>query len=128
MAGSALNVRNAVTRSAPLGNDMELRDSYDRKIDYLRLSVTDRCNLRCVYCMPKGMPVCSSPAQSISKETILRFVNIARKHGLRIIRLTGGEPLLRRDLIEIIRGIRALGIEDLSLTTNGQMLAERLKS
>lgn len=101
---------------------MELRDTYNRKIDYLRLSVTDRCNLRCVYCMPKGMPVCSSPPQSISKETILRFVSIARKHGLSKIRLTGGEPLLRGDLIEIIRGIRELGIEDLSLTTNGQML------
>lgn len=122
-----MTVRNAITRSAPLGNDMELRDSYNRKIDYLRLSVTDRCNLRCVYCMPKGMPVCPPPSQSISKETILQFVKIARKHGLRKIRLTGGEPLLRGDLIEIIRGIRALGIEDLSLTTNGQMLAGMAK-
>ncbi len=106
---------------------MELRDTYNRKIDYLRLSVTDRCNLRCVYCMPKGMPVCSSPSRCLSKETILRFVSIARKHGLRKIRFTGGEPLLRKDLIEIVRGISELGIEDLSLTTNGQMLAGRVE-
>lgn len=127
MAGYACTARNAVTRSAPLVNDMELRDTYNRKIDYLRLSLTDRCNLRCIYCMPKGMPACASPSRSISKETILRFVSIARKHGLRKIRFTGGEPLLRRDLMEIVRGIRALGIEDLSLTTNGQMLGGKVK-
>lgn len=101
------------------------RDGYNRKIDYLRISVTDRCNLRCTYCMPEeGMPL-------VSHNDIMRFeeiellVRAAVSIGFTKVRLTGGEPLVRRgiaDLIRIIKGID--GIKDLSLTTNGVLLED----
>jgi cyclic pyranopterin phosphate synthase len=101
-----------------------LRDSFNRRIDYLRISVTDKCNLRCVYCMPSHRLKPFRRDSILSADEILRFVKIAAGHGLRKVRITGGEPLLRKDLITIISGIKGLGIQDLSLTTNGVRLPE----
>lgn len=102
---------------------MPLIDSFNRIIDYLRVSVTDRCNFRCVYCMPEeGAPV--SPKQEIlTYEEIERLVRIAVGLGMTKIRLTGGEPLVRKDIGLLIGKIGAIpGIRDLSLTTNGFLL------
>lgn len=103
---------------------MTLIDSYNRTIDYLRVSVTDRCNFRCVYCMPEeGAPV--APKEEIlSYEEIERLLRIAIHLGIRKVRLTGGEPLVRRDIDTLVARVGSLpGLEDFSLTTNGFLLA-----
>ncbi|MFQ6110867.1 MAG: GTP 3',8-cyclase MoaA [Nitrospinota bacterium] len=108
-----------------------LVDSFSRRIDYLRISVTDRCNLRCSYCMPEeGFEL--APAEEIlTFEEIARFTRIAVSLGVKKVRLTGGEPLVRRGLDKLIGALSAIpGVEDLSLTTNGLLLsgfAERHK-
>ncbi len=101
----------------------ELRDRFDRRIDYLRISVTDRCNLRCVYCMPpEGVPW-QPHADILSYEEIVQVVQAAARLGIHKIRLTGGEPLVRRDVTKLVRAISLTpGIEDISLTTNGILL------
>jgi len=98
-------------------------DRFDRIIDYLRISITDRCNLRCIYCMPsKGVPLLHH-ADLLTYEEILRTVRIAAQLGVRKIRITGGEPLVRKNLPWLIASIRQIpGIEDISLTTNGLLL------
>jgi len=103
---------------------MPLIDSYNRTIDYLRVSVTDRCNFRCVYCMPEeGAPV-SPKACILSFEEIERLVRIAVGLGMSKIRLTGGEPLVRKDIDQLVARIGAIpGLRDLSMTTNGSVLA-----
>ncbi len=100
-----------------------MQDQFGRTINYLRLSLTEACNFRCPYCAPGGYaPPSASPLTLNEIEAIVRA---AVQLGLTHIRLTGGEPLLRRDIVEIVRAIRAVeGIEDLSLTTNGFFLAE----
>lgn len=101
-------------------------DDNKRKIDYMRVAVTDRCNLRCVYCMPeKGIE--QLPAEEIlSFEEMLRVISCASRLGITKIRITGGEPLVRRDLSDFIRKIKLLSIEEVSMTTNGTLLAEHL--
>lgn len=102
---------------------MGFTDSFGRVHDDLRVSVTDRCNLRCAYCMPAD-PVWFPRAEILSYEEILRLVRVAVRGGVRKVRLTGGEPLLRRDLDELIAMLaREPGVEDLALTTNGLLLA-----
>jgi len=99
-------------------------DRFGRQMTYLRISVTDRCNLRCVYCMPpEGIPW--QPHENIlSYEEIARIVAAAARHGIREVRLTGGEPLLRKNLTDMVALIAAIpGIESISLTTNGLLLA-----
>ena len=109
----------------------QLVDAFGRVHDYLRISVTDRCNLRCVYCMPEeGMPF--TPDDSIlTFEEIVEIVNVLAKKGIRKLRLTGGEPLVRKDLHILISMLSAIpGIEDIALSTNGIYLAkyaEKLK-
>lgn len=102
------------------------RDSFGREIDYLRISVTDRCNLRCTYCLPLE-PTPFLPDESVlTPAEIELVVRAATSVGFRRFRLTGGEPTLRADLLEIVERVAAVpGLEDLSLTTNG-MLLERL--
>lgn len=103
-----------------------LFDTFGRRHDYLRISVTDRCNLRCVYCMPaEGMEF--DPTDKIlSYEEITEVVKVTAGMGVKKIRLTGGEPLVRRDLDKLVGMIAAVpGIEDISLTTNGIFLAQR---
>lgn len=97
----------------------------ENKIDYLRISVTDRCNLRCAYCMPpEGID--TFPANEIlGLEEILRLVRIFSVIGVKRVRLTGGEPLVRKDIADLIGAISAVcGIEEIVLTTNGVLLAE----
>lgn len=98
-------------------------DPFGRTIDYLRVSVTDQCNLRCVYCMPEeGVPF--APAEStLTDDELVRLVRIAAEMGVRKVRLTGGEPLMRRGFVELVARIAALpGVEDLSATTNAYLL------
>ncbi len=103
-----------------------LVDPFGRKITYLRISVTDRCNLRCVYCMPPEGVVWQAHEKIIRYEEIVEIVKVAAEQGVREVRLTGGEPLVRQNLPDLVRWIAAVpGIEDISLTTNG-LLLERL--
>ena len=100
-----------------------LIDNFGRQITYLRISVTDRCNLRCVYCMPESGVSLLNHDEVISYEDILRLVNILSNHGVNKIRITGGEPLVRKGLTGLIGNIgRIRGIEDISMTTNGILL------
>ena len=98
-------------------------DSYGRRIDYLRISLTDRCNLRCVYCMPAVGMQFAPRAELLTSEELLLVVRAAAAAGFRKIRLTGGEPSLRADLVELVRAIKATpGIEHMAMTTNGLRL------
>ncbi|MBI5561928.1 MAG: GTP 3',8-cyclase MoaA [Deltaproteobacteria bacterium] len=103
----------------------KLVDAYARKIDYLRISVTDRCNLRCVYCMPpQGIDLAESK-NILRYEEILRTARIACANGVTKIRITGGEPLVRRGIVDFLKSLSATpGLVDLSLTTNGVLLKE----
>ena len=99
-----------------------LIDSFDRKIDYLRVSVTSRCNFRCLYCMPTT-PFSWEPKENLlSYEDMFKFIKIAIDNGITKIRLTGGEPLLRKDLDKFIKMIAEYKDIDLALTTNGYFL------
>ena len=100
-----------------------LKDSYQRSIDYLRVSITDRCNLRCIYCMPpEGVPQMSH-TEILSYEEIRTVVRAAAGLGINKIRLTGGEPLVRAELPHLIKMLSQIeGIQELSLTTNGTFL------
>jgi GTP 3',8-cyclase len=104
-------------------------DQFGRRIEYLRISVTDKCNLRCVYCMPlHGMPWMRRD-ELLTYEEIERIVRTMAGMGLRRVRITGGEPLVRRDLPELARMIAAVpGIEDLSLSTNAVLLDEQAEA
>jgi cyclic pyranopterin phosphate synthase len=100
-----------------------LTDRFGRRIDYVRLSVTDRCDLRCSYCMPEGFNGFEEPAHWLSFDEIERLISAFARLGVSRIRLTGGEPLLRRDIAGLSGRIAALpGIEDLSLSTNATQL------
>lgn len=102
-----------------------LLDGFGRRVDYLRLSVTDRCDLRCSYCMPEGFKGYEEPKHWLSFDEIERLLAVFARLGLRRIRLTGGEPLLRKNLPDLARRLAALpGIDDLSLSTNGTQLAK----
>ncbi|MGN8874136.1 GTP 3',8-cyclase MoaA [Pseudoflavonifractor sp. HCP28S3_F10] len=102
-------------------------DGYGRTIDYLRISVTDRCNLRCVYCMPPEGVEWMEHTEMLTYEEIIRLCRLFAAAGIRKVRLTGGEPLARKGLHHLVRGIRAIdGIDGVSLTTNGVLLAEQL--
>jgi cyclic pyranopterin phosphate synthase len=101
-----------------------MQDSFGRRVEYLRISVTDKCNLRCVYCMPEeGLPWLKR-ADLLSYEEIARIVEVMAGLGLRKIRLTGGEPLVRKDLPALVRRLaRVPGITDIALSTNAVLLA-----
>ena len=102
-----------------------LLDSYGRVHDNLRISVTDRCNIRCFYCMPEDGVHFVPRAEILDFEEIERFVRIAVTLGVTKLRVTGGEPLLRRDLTVLIARLAAIpGIRDLALTTNGVLLSD----
>lgn len=102
-----------------------LVDAFGRGIYYVRISVTDRCNLRCRYCMPSHSPEWMERDNLLSFDELERFVRIAAGEGIRKVRLTGGEPLVRPNLAELVGRIAAVpGISDLSLTTNATLLAK----
>ncbi|HEY3324936.1 MAG TPA: GTP 3',8-cyclase MoaA [Planctomycetota bacterium] len=102
-----------------------IQDCHGRRFEYLRLSITEACSLRCVYCRPDGARSCARPTLTAQEiENLAGY--LARKHGLRKVRLTGGEPTLRRDLPEIIARLHALPeLREVCLTTNGLTLAQR---
>lgn len=102
-----------------------LLDPFKRRINYLRISVTDRCNLRCCYCMPEtGIPLISH-FDILTYEEMLRIVRVFAAEGISKVRLTGGEPLVRKGIADFVSDLsRIEGIEDLSLTTNGVLLKE----
>ncbi|HZN59655.1 MAG TPA: radical SAM protein, partial [Planctomycetota bacterium] len=102
-----------------------LRDTFGRLHDNLRISVTDRCNIRCFYCMPEENPAYVPRGEVLTFEEIERFTRVAARLGIRKIRLTGGEPLVRKGLPDLVRLLSAVpGIDDLALTTNGVLLAD----
>lgn len=101
-----------------------MQDQYGRKITYMRISVTDRCNLRCRYCMPEDI-------ERLPREDLLTFdelvcvAELAAKHGIRAVKLTGGEPLVRRNIWELVAALKAVdGIEQVTMTTNGVLFSE----
>jgi GTP 3',8-cyclase len=100
-------------------------DSFGRTIDYLRISVTDRCNERCLYCMPEGYPGWEQKPEDLTAEEIIRVVRVAAGLGFRKFRLTGGEPLARADVLEIVRAMAPIpGVACIGLSTNGTRLAK----
>lgn len=106
-----------------LAKNQPLHDTCGRTIDYLRIAVTDRCNYRCIYCMPATGVAFKPHSQIMEFEEIVRFVRVAASHGIKHLRLTGGEPLVRKDLCDLARQLKAIpGIEDISITTNGSLL------
>ena len=104
---------------------VKLQDRFGRSIDYVRLSVTDRCDLRCGYCMPKGFRGFEEPKDWLTFDEIDRLLGIFVRLGTRRVRLTGGEPLLRRNLPQLAQRLSALpGLDDLSLSTNATQLGK----
>jgi len=101
---------------------MEMIDPFGRKVDYLRISVTDRCNLRCRYCMPEGGIRLKAPEELLSFEELAAVVRCAKELGIGKVRLTGGEPLVRRGLPKLVEMLAELELEDLALSTNGTLL------
>ena len=100
-----------------------MKDSYGRVIDYLRISLTDRCNFRCIYCMPEEGVKQMQHEDILRIEEIAQVVRVAAGMGVRSIRLTGGEPLVRLGVVDLVRDIaNTPGIENISLTTNGVLL------
>lgn len=103
-----------------------MRDGLGREIDYLRISVTDKCNLRCKYCMPPEGVKSVPHEEVLTLEEILRLVGIMEQLGIRKVRLTGGEPMVRKNLLWLVEQIHRLpGIEEIAMTTNGTMFAEQ---
>ena len=102
-------------------------DQYGRNIDYMRISLTDRCNLRCIYCMPEEGIRQIPRTELLDQEEILRISRLASELGISRIKLTGGEPLVRRICVPLVKELKALsGIRQVTLTTNGILLKEQL--
>lgn len=102
-----------------------MKDRFGREITYMRISVTDRCNLRCVYCMPEEGVQLLSHSQILRYEEIIRLVRVAASMGIKKIRLTGGEPTIRHCIIDLVREIKNTpGIEEVAITTNGILIPE----
>lgn len=102
-------------------------DQYGRIIDYMRISLTDRCNLRCIYCMPEE-GICQIPREELlGQDEIIKICRLAGELGISRIKLTGGEPLVRRICVPLVKELKALpGIQQVTLTTNGILLKEQL--
>jgi molybdenum cofactor biosynthesis protein A len=107
-----------------MSNRPRLYDNHGRVINYVRLAVTDRCNLRCFYCMPEEGINFTPRNELMSYEEMLRLIGILARCGVSKVRITGGEPFVRRDIMQLLRGIAETdGIETLNLTTNGTLTA-----
>lgn len=109
----------------------QIRDSFGRVFDYLRVAVTERCNLRCVYCMPEQGIDFKGAERVMNADELIRLVRVFASLGVRKVRLTGGEPLVRKDLLELVSAIKRIdGIDNVGLTTNGVLFrrfARRLR-
>lgn len=114
-----------VTKRFELPVIKPLRDTFSRQIHYLRVSLTDRCNFRCVYCMPAEGITLAPRAEVLRIEEIERLVRIGASMGVTRVRLTGGEPTIRKGIVELVARLSALqGIKDVVMTTNGVMLSK----
>ena len=103
-----------------------LLDRFNRRIDYLRISVTDRCDQRCIYCMPEAHVMHGPHSYTLSYDQIESFTSVAAQLGIRKVRLTGGEPLVREDIEELVGRLAAIGgIEEVCMTTNGSTLGRK---
>src|SRR3954469_16441854 len=101
-----------------------MNDTFGRTVDYLRISIADRCNERCLYCMPEGYKGWESTRDHLTTDEIVRVVRVAAGLGFRKFRLTGGEPLVRGDLLEIVREMKKIsGVDVIGLSTNATKLA-----
>src|SRR4051794_2419683 len=120
------NAAHAVSSHFPLSTQHSaLVDSFGRRHNNLRVSVTDRCNLRCTYCMPEEVTFLDR-SELLTFEEITAFVRVAASLGVDKVRLTGGEPLVRKELHKLVKMLVAVpGIKDVGLTTNGILLAEQ---
>lgn len=115
-------LRNRVGKAETIS----MRDQYNREIDYMRISVTQDCNLQCVYCVSEEG--CGDKKEILSKEELMLICTQAVKLGITNFKITGGEPLLRKDVVDIVNGIKAIeGVESVTLTTNGILLSEKLE-
>ncbi|MBI2764477.1 MAG: GTP 3',8-cyclase MoaA [Chloroflexi bacterium] len=130
---SGLSAQHSAPPIRYAGKDMTLRDALDRPLRDLRVSVTDRCNFRCTYCMPKE--VFGPGYQFLERDEILTYEEIARlacifvAHGVEKVRLTGGEPLVRRDLARLVAMLAEIGgLRDLTITTNGSLLRRQARA
>ncbi len=114
--------------TTPFAIPEAMTDPLGRKVDYLRISITDRCNERCVYCLPEAFSDWKDRSEILSYEEILRVVRVATELGFRKFRITGGEPLVRRGVVDLIRKMSSIpGVQSLSMTTNGTRLAPLAK-
>lgn len=115
--------------SSQTTNKAALIDPFNRKIEYLRLSVTDKCNMRCFYCMPKHFKGFEQPEDWLTFDEIERVIAAFSELGVSKVRVTGGEPLVRKNLNELVHRIKQLpGVEDLSLSSNAVLLSRHAKS
>lgn len=115
------------TRTDDVPTEGPLVDRYGRVHRDLRLSVTDQCNLRCVYCLPETGARFLPGHELLTVDELVRIATVAHRLGVTSLRLTGGEPLLRREVVDIVAGIAGIGFDDVSLTTNGTRLAPRAR-
>jgi cyclic pyranopterin phosphate synthase len=112
-----------------VSQETDLVDPFGRQVEYLRLSVTDRCDLRCHYCIPKGFKDFEEPPNWLRFDEIERLVSVMADMGLSKLRITGGEPLVRRDLPSLVARLKGIaGIRDLSLSTNATRLAHHAEA
>uniref|UniRef100_A0A6A7GBY5 GTP 3',8-cyclase MoaA n=2 Tax=Hirondellea gigas TaxID=1518452 RepID=A0A6A7GBY5_9CRUS len=106
-----------------------MKDKYGREINYIRISITEKCNYRCFYCMPQDddIDVTIAEKEWISSQEIIKLVEMGVQLGIKKVRITGGEPLVRSDIGDILKGISSIeGVEELCITTNGSLLYEKL--
>lgn len=117
---------NRLTESRPEVTARPSFDRFGRRIDYLRISLTDRCNLRCVYCMPATGMRFAGRDELLTDDELLRTIRLTTELGFRKFRLTGGEPTIRPNIAELIAAIKALpGVEEVAMTTNAMLLAKQ---
>ena len=108
-------------------NYQKLKDRHNRRLNYLRISITDRCNLRCRYCVPRNLIPMLEHTEILRYEEILRIIKVGVQLGINKIRVTGGDPLVRRGVYGFLEKLCKIeGIEDVSLTTNGVLLKENI--
>jgi GTP 3',8-cyclase len=122
---SIQNISNTLGRHVQIKMNNKLIDNYQRRISYSRIPVTDRCNLRCIYCMPPEGIELFEKKHILTFEEMVRFSRIAVNLGMKKIKITGGKPLVRRGVVDLIASLSKIGgLEDLSITTNGILLED----
>jgi len=118
----------SLPRASGIESSMQLHDKFGRRITDVRISVTDRCNFRCVYCRSADPENYRPEDELLTWDELVRLARVLHSLGLEKVRVTGGEPMIRPGVIEFISRLRDLGFHDLSMTTNGQLLAESCQS